>query len=105
MINSNNIITGEKIQKLCDVYLGIDNDFNSNPVIKNDIIKHLNLNSINNTIDNPRILFCYTHRLYDLIDKIHFFNNPFILITHNSDNNIKLDKKINDLLSNEKLIK
>ena len=105
MINSNNIITGEKIQKLCDLYIGYEEDFNFNPNIKNDITKHLNLNSVNNIINNPHILFCYTHRIYDFSNKIHFFNNPFILITHNSDFNIIFNEKINNILSSEKLIK
>jgi hypothetical protein len=34
-----NIITGEKIQQLCDVYFGLKEDFDFNPVIKKQIIK------------------------------------------------------------------
>ena len=36
-----NIITGEKIQQLCDIYLGIQGDFNFNPVISNQTSKHI----------------------------------------------------------------
>ena len=31
-----NIVTGEKIQQLCDIYLGLDGDFFFNPNIGNN---------------------------------------------------------------------
>ena len=38
-----NIITGEKIQQLCDVYFGLKEDFDFNPVIKKQIMIFKNL--------------------------------------------------------------
>ena len=82
------IITGEKIQKMCDIYLGMDNDFLFNPVIKNESHKHMDLNHIIMPFDNPRIIFCYSNRIQILSQKIGFFMNPFILVTHNSDQDV-----------------
>ena len=53
-----NIITGEKIQQLCDVYFGLKEDFDFNPVIKKQIIKQFNINNLNSEISNPYFIFC-----------------------------------------------
>jgi hypothetical protein len=100
-----NIVTGEKIQNICELYLGYSEDFNYNPLIKKDINKHFNLNNLNKKIENPRILFCYSHRINDLSNKINFLNNPFVLITHNSDGEILNSKEVNNILSCKNLIK
>jgi hypothetical protein len=100
------IITGEKIQQLCDLYLGFDEDFNYNPIIKNQFYKHKNLHSINYEFDNPKIIFCYSHRINYFSKKIDFFINPFILISHNSDGCIDYDNiNVNYILNNKLLIK
>jgi hypothetical protein len=39
-----------------------------------------------------------------LNDKIQYFKNPFVLITHNSDENINNSLNINNILSNKQLI-
>ncbi len=101
-----NIITGENIQTLCDVYIGDTYDFNYNPLIKTHENKHLKIDTINSKYDNPKIIFCYSHRINEFSKKIIFFSNPFILITHNSDycidnNNIY----VNTILNNNLLIK
>jgi hypothetical protein len=88
MYFSSRIITGEKIQMLCDIYLGLSDDFYYNPKIGFDVHKHLDLNFINNEFDNPYKIFCYSHRLNILSSKVHFFKNKFILVTHNSDDEI-----------------
>lgn len=82
---SDNIITGEKIQQLCNIYLGLNDDFCFNPKIAKDKDKHIDLNLINSDFNNPYKIFCYSHRINLLSSKIHFFKNKFILITHNSD--------------------
>ena len=38
-----NITTGEKIQQLCDYYIGSNYDFNFNPIIRTQINKHINI--------------------------------------------------------------
>jgi len=83
------IVTGEKIQQLCDIYLGFENDFKSNPVIKNQTEKHFQLQNINSNFYNPKNIFCYSHRIKELSEKIHFFQNIFCLFTHNSDEEIR----------------
>lgn len=100
-----NIITGEKIQQICDLYIGKIEDFNYNLVIKNQTDKHLNIDLIVNYFDNPLYIFCYSHRINELSYKIKYFKNKFILITHNSDQNIELTNTVNIILTCNNLIK
>jgi len=99
------IFTGEKIQQQADVYLGFQDDFNYNPIIKNQKNKHLDINSIIRNYQNPSIIFCYSHRIFNFCEKIHFFQNNFVLITHNSDENIVNNEKTNFILECPKLKK
>jgi len=102
----NNIISGEKIQQLADVYLGLDEDFTFNPVIREQPLKTLSFHTIINQFDNPPIVFCYTHRIDILATKIDLFLNNFILITHNSDHGIhENDTNVTKILNNTKLQK
>jgi len=107
MIDSKNIITGEKLQQIADLYLGFDEDFNYNPVIQSQPEKWFRLDDIKNEyFSNPKILFCYSHRLSDFIKLIPFLQNEFVLITHNSDCNIIQRSFVNTIiLSNPLLIK
>ena len=100
-----NIITGEKIQQLCDIYLGINNDFAYNPVIKNQHQKHCYLNTINGPFNNPYKVFCYSHNINLLAQKIHLFQNNFILVTHNSDKEIRQTPEVSVILNCEKVFK
>lgn len=100
----NEIITGEKIQQLCDIYIGKENDFQYNPLISYQSNKHLNIDSIHKPFDNPKYIFCYSHLINELSTKINYFNNKFILITHNSDQNIEDIEPIHTILNCENLI-
>lgn len=82
------MITGERIQELCDIYLGLPEDFRWNPRIRPQATKHKDLASITGLWPNPPTLFCYSHRLPLLIEKLPFFKNPFVLVSHNSDEQI-----------------
>ena len=82
------MITGERIQELCDIYLGLPEDFRWNPRIRPQATKHKDLASITALWGNPRNLFCYSHRLPILVEKLPFFKNPFVLVSHNSDEQI-----------------
>ena len=101
------IISGENIQNIADIYLGLPEDFAFNPFIHRQSHKHKNILEINNFYNNPKIIFCYSHRIHILSDKIKYFVNNFILITHNSDENISYDKKlsIENICSCDKLLK
>jgi FkbM family methyltransferase len=83
------IVSGERIQELCDIYLGLDLDFYFNPVIANQPTKHCNLNRLKDEFDNPSKIFCHTHRIDILSSVVHLFKNDFILVTHNSDHEIR----------------
>ena len=37
------ILSGEKIQQMCDIYLGTEYDFNYNPLIQKDTSKHTSI--------------------------------------------------------------
>jgi hypothetical protein len=78
-------ISGEKIQQLCDVYIGESYDFIYNPKIKVQTSKHKDIQTIKSEYNNPKLVFCYTHRIPQLFDKIHLFKNKFVLVSHNSD--------------------
>lgn len=49
-MNQFDIVTGEKVQILCDLYFGYPQDFH-NPFIRNDISKHFNLYDLVESID------------------------------------------------------
>ena len=83
-----NIITGEKLQQLTNVYIGESDDFNYNPLIASCPNKHKNIHEITSKYDNPSIIFCYGHRIQLFAEKLRYLKNPFILLTHNSDQNI-----------------
>jgi hypothetical protein len=100
------IVSGEKLQDIAHVYLAIDNDCKYNPYIYTQTNKHKNMLEINSSYNNPKILFCYAHRITILASKIHYFTNDFILITHNSDQNIvNNDISVNKIYNCSKLIK
>ena len=86
-----NFITGEKIQFLCDHFIGHKKDFRFNPnVNKNYKDKCINIESINDVINNKLLIFCYTHLIDNLdllISKLIYLKNPFVLVFHNSDAN------------------
>jgi hypothetical protein len=95
-------ITGEKIQRSCDVFFGTSiDDFNFNPNLgareKWKLIK-----DITYEWDNPETIFCYPHRLREFRTIIHFFKSKFTLVTHNSDANITSEYR--DILENPKLV-
>ena len=98
-----NIITGERVQQLANIYLGFQDDFDYNPVIKRQLDRQVDLRCIEIPFDNPYYIFCYTHRIGDLSKKIDLFNNNFVLITHNSDGEIRNTHNVNLILNSSKL--
>lgn len=96
-----NIITGEKIQNLCDYYIGSIGDFNFNPNIKNQVSKQIiidNYNIENIKKLNIKNIFCYTHIIDgqmanfsqqkykdNLLNILINISTPFNIIFHNSD--------------------
>ncbi len=96
-------ISGERIQLLCDLFIGDENDFKYNHIInKQDENKKLNINHIQHSFSNPKIIFLYTHYLPKLKNIIQYFQNPFILILHNSD--FEFNENYINLIENPKII-
>jgi len=94
------IITGEKIQLLCDFFIGEDNDFNFNPNIKKLKDKHIYVNSNYIFPDIQLKIFIYP-RLFiknidDLFNILKTIKQKSIIVTHNSDKDLNEDiiKKI-----------
>jgi hypothetical protein len=87
MLNES-IISGERLEQLCDVYCGSEYDLNRNPIIASQKDKHLLIETINTVWDNPNLIFCYSCALSTLMNKLHLFKNKFILVSHNEDDNI-----------------
>lgn len=82
------IITGERLQEMCDVYLGNSGDFPFNPRIGRQRTKCVSISNIKDPWNNPRVIFCYGHALNDFARIMPFIQNEFILVSHNSDENI-----------------
>lgn len=81
-----NIITGEKIQLLCDHFIGRQVDFDFNPKIKGDS-RCLDIKDIPDKFDNSYLVYAYTHILWEssFYKKLATFKNKFQLVLHNSD--------------------
>jgi hypothetical protein len=103
-----NIVTGEKIQEIADVYFCDESYIGS--YAHNDYIisqnKHKFINSLREDIiwDNPSIIFCYSDWIDIFSTKLHLLKNPFVFITHNSDCNITSNESCLKILENPKII-
>ena len=106
-----NIVSGEKLQNLCDYYLGTQDHFDYNPFIKSQSHKHLCIDSldIENQIANMTInnLFCYlplleTH-LHVLVKVLSYIKTPVKLFFHNGDTTFTQEHG-NALLENNKIM-
>lgn len=82
------IVSGEKLQELADVYIGEMIDFEFNSRIRTQTSKFIPIDQIPPNYDNPRTVFVYGHRVRAFSSRVSSFRNPFVLITHNSDENI-----------------
>lgn len=89
--NTLQIVTGEKLQNIADIFIGNDDNFNYNPNIANmgkHKFRYLSDLKKMDRFDNPRTVYCYGDLISEFADIIHIFKNPFVLITHNSDRNM-----------------
>lgn len=99
------IITGEKIQSLCDVFLGSIEDLNYNPNITVNHPKSKLLEELKEEYDNPKIIYCCNTSITILKEKLDLFKNPFVLVSHNSDTNIYNNEYYKELAEHPKIIK
>jgi FkbM family methyltransferase len=102
-LETKDICSGEKFQQLCDVYCGVPWHLQRNPVISAQVEKHINLETLTEEYDNPKLVFCYSCSLELLMDKIQLFKNKFILVSHNEDENIT--EKYHKLVDNPKIVR
>ena len=86
-ILSNDIISGEKIQRIADIVIGSQSSLNFNP---NNYAYSKNMQDIKdiNNIDNYSSIFVFTHDLELFYHKFNNLTNDKIIITHNSDHEI-----------------
>lgn len=97
------IVSGEKLQSICDVYCGRGNDLYYNPLIASQTSKHMYIDRLEEQWDNPRHVFCYSDALEIFMSKLHLIKNSFVLVSHNGDVNIT--EKYLPLLENDKVIR
>lgn len=98
-----NIITGEKMQMLADVYICLNREEINNPKIINSN-KNLLIKDIPEKYNNPKIIYMYNDSIINLSNIIDRFENNFILISGNSDEDI-IEEKYKKLADNPKIIK
>lgn len=103
-MNTDNIVTGERIQNITDTYIGYDDDFLYNPFIDRQQDKHETW-PMYNDFNNKSHIFCYGHNVVKLSLVIHLFRNPFVLVTHNSDQNIDNTPAVNRILSDVNVVR
>jgi len=105
MFCPNQIIKGERLQQIADVYIGYPEDFYYNPLISRELAKQRNIHSITSEYDNPKTVFCYTHCLFSFAKLVNYFKNPFVLITHNSDGIIEDNETTQYLLAHPIIVR
>ena len=100
-LNIDDLIVGERVQQLADAYIGTQEDFCFNPIIRSQPNKHANINILQNMMEwnNPTIVFFYTHRIHDIAQIIGKLKNPVVLISHNSDQNIYDDEDTKKIIN------
>ena len=99
----NQIVTGERLQSIADIYIGKKPScFEFNPWISVQTEKQKCISDFDNRqpYNNPRVVFCYGHLINQLSSIIYLFVNPFVLITHNSDENMVSNKPEIDMILN-----
>lgn len=107
MMDSTQIVTGERLQNVADIYIGTSYYFQYNPMITPQVGKRKHLCEFDNKelYDNPRTVFCYGDLITEFSKIMDLFMNPFVLVTHNSDMNIVDNPTINMILEHPKLIR
>jgi len=70
------IVTGEKLQELAQVYIGKPEDFIN--IKENE--KCLDISAVPEIWNNPPLLFCYSHRIEELSKKIQSLQNRCVFI-------------------------
>jgi hypothetical protein len=109
LIPDDQIIYGEKIQNIADIVVGNKSSLNFNP---NNIFFSKEMKSIHelNDISKYNSIFIFTHDLEDFYNKFGDQLSSKIIISHNSDHeiryikNVKLHLAQNCLIKNNKLL-
>ncbi len=109
LIPNNEIITGERIQSLADIVVGSNSSLSFNP---NNIKYSKEMNTIMNlhNINKYNKIFVFTHDLEEFYNKFGNELSDKIIISHNSDHEIKYIKDVkfhfgqNCLITNSKLL-
>lgn len=82
------ILTGESVQQLCDLYVGFREDFAWNPVINAQQEKCLAIQMIPLIWNNPSVIFCYSKRVSEFSAKLCSLTNRAVIVFGNSDKNM-----------------
>jgi len=99
-----NILTGEAIEQLADIYIGEQEDFDWNPVIKAQPQKCMRLQNIpTQNWNNPPVIFCHSTRVSVFATKLESLQNPATIVFGNSDKNMSYEL-YKPYLHNDKVI-
>jgi len=96
-------ISGERIQEICDIYCGTEEDLLRNPRIALQKEKHKRIDLLIESWDNPSLIFCYSCSIPIFMSKLPLLRNKFVLVSHNEDLNI--DERYKSLADYPLLIK
>lgn len=100
-----NYISGEKIQLAMDIFISTENYHNYNTNITSKHEKSYEVNNINSNFNNPKFIFTHNHNLINIAKKLDFFINDFVLVSHNSDDNIYDNELFRYILNHPRIIK
>jgi hypothetical protein len=100
-----NYICGYRIQLLCDKFIASKCHLDFNPYISARHSKSYLLENLTEPYDNPKLIYCCSADLLKFKEKINLFKNPFILVSHNSDENIYNNDDFNYIANHPKIIK
>jgi hypothetical protein len=102
MSNRQIFLSGEISQDICKTFLGTSESFSYNPKLRQDS-RWVDIDHVKDEINNSKVVYIEGHNLYRMYDLIKFMKNDFVLVSHNSDENI--DVRFIELLENKKIIR
>ena len=103
--NNINFITGDKLQLITDLIICLPDNIYNHPWICAKNNQFLDITTINSNFDNPKYIYVYPNCYEIFKDKLQFFNNPFVLVSNNSDTPVDDNIECNYIANHPKVIR
>ena len=103
--NNINYITSDKIHFVTDLTICFPDNIYKAPWIALKNNQYIDINNINFNFDNPRYIYVYPACYKIFTEKINFFNNPFVLVSNNSDYPVVDNTECSYIANHPKVIK